>query len=147
MRVLGEFCITIDSSNRRLELLRGEGVATSGATSRRVMRSPSGRKNYGIMFGNLSGDVLEVTGVEQGLVASEAGLESGDRIIGMNGKAVASLSTDERIACLRGSPLLLQVERHNVYCQSSRDRGSFLAALVTRISDPSSQKPRNPSRG
>ncbi len=40
-----------------------------------------------------------------------AGLKSGDRIIAMNGKLVASLSNDERISLLRGSPLLLKVSR------------------------------------
>ena len=70
-----------------------------------------GKVRYGIRLPGLSGDTLEVTGVEKGLVAAEAGLMKGDLIIAMNGKPVATLSEDERMQCLRGSPLVLRVER------------------------------------
>ena len=87
-----------------------ESTPESGAPVRRVMRMGRG-KGYGIMLGGLSGDVLEVLGVEQGLAAAEAGLRRGDRIIAMNGKPVESLSIDERNRLFRGSPLVLKVDR------------------------------------
>ncbi|MDH3215156.1 MAG: aspartyl protease family protein [Candidatus Krumholzibacteria bacterium] len=110
MGILRELTVTIDRTNRRVAFEQSPQMPDSGSPTRRVVRGGS-KKSYGIMLGGLSGDVLEVIGVEQGLVAATAGLVKGDRIIAMNGRPVKTLGTDERIRCLRGSPLVLQVER------------------------------------
>ena len=111
MRALGEFRITLDCSNRRVQFIPNRAASDSSPGVRRMVRSPSNKKSYGIMFSGLSGDALEVTGVEDGLIAAAVGLQRGDRIVAMNGILLTSLDEEERIACLRGSPLLLQVER------------------------------------
>ena len=54
---------------------------------------------------------VDVIGVDAGLPAAAGGLAGGDRIIAMNGRPVESLTREERIAALRGSPLVLSIER------------------------------------
>jgi predicted aspartyl protease len=111
MGILLGFSVTIDCANRRLTLEHPQAGATATPT-RRIVRG-GGEKSYGIRLGGLTGDALNVVGVDRGQVASAAGLMEGDRIIAMNGQPVKSLSQDERIRCLRGSPLTLRVERGN----------------------------------
>lgn len=110
MGVLGDYSLTIDRTNRRVMFEQRRQASTSGSPTRRIVRR-GGKKSYGIMMDGLSGDVLHVKGVGSGLPAEEAGLMAGDRIVAMNGKSVRSLSTDERMSFLRGSPLVLRVER------------------------------------
>ncbi|MCH7549977.1 MAG: PDZ domain-containing protein, partial [Candidatus Krumholzibacteriota bacterium] len=110
MGLLRQFAITIDRANHRVAFDRSSQAAQPNSPVRRVVQA-GGKKRYGIRLPGLSGETLEVTGVEKGLVAEQAGLMKGDRIIAMNGKPVASLSEDERMECLRGSPLVLRVER------------------------------------
>jgi predicted aspartyl protease len=110
MEVLCRYAITIDRTNRRIMFDQSQSAPESGSPVQRVIRM-GGSKSYGIMLSGLSGDVLEVRGVEEGLAAAEAGLKSGDRIIAINGRLVKSLSNDERIGLLRGSPLVLKVDR------------------------------------
>ncbi len=75
------------------------------------MRMTGGGRGYGIRLGGLDGDALAVLGAEKGLPAAEAGLQAGDKIIGLNGKMVEALSSEDRLAALRGSPLDLLVVR------------------------------------
>jgi len=105
MGILEQLAVTIDRTNRRVAL-----------DASRTPAGPSpgrggGGKRYGIRLGGLSGDVLDVLGADAGLPADAAGVRAGDRIVAMNGRPVASLSEQERIASLRGSPLLLLIER------------------------------------
>ncbi|KPJ61453.1 MAG: hypothetical protein AMJ46_01850 [Latescibacteria bacterium DG_63] len=109
MGVLREYAITIDSANRRIRFDKPL-ESTPVQPVRRVVKH-GGPKSYGIMLNGLSGEVLEVRGVEQGLAAASAGLQRGDRIVAMNGQLVKSLSSEERVRHLRGTPLTLKVER------------------------------------
>ena len=111
MKVLSEYRLTIDSTNHRIEMVRGASAMQPAPEMRRVA-SPSGQKRYGIMIAGIDGEAIEVTGVEEGLVADEAGVKSGDVIVGLNGEAVASLNSEQRMTHLRSSPLLLKLERN-----------------------------------
>jgi predicted aspartyl protease len=110
MRILKELVLTIDRSNHRVAIEQPRRASESGSPTKRVVRGGS-QKRYGIKLRSVSGDVLDVIGVEKGLAADEGGLMGGDRIVAMNGQPVKSLNNDERIGFLRGSPLVLRVER------------------------------------
>jgi len=110
MGVLADYSVTIDRSNRRVMLEQPQQGSTSGSPTRHIVRR-GGKKIYGIKMEGISGDVLYVNGVENGLPAAEAGLMSGDRIVAMNGQSLKSLNDDERMSFMRGSPLVLRIER------------------------------------
>jgi hypothetical protein len=110
MRVLQDYSLTIDRTNHRLMFEQPQQASRSGSPARRVVRR-GGKMSYGIRLPGLGGDVLDVMGVDAGLAAAEGGLLGGDRIVAMNGRPVESLTKEERIAALRGSPLVLSVER------------------------------------
>lgn len=110
MGILGDYSVTIDRSNRRVMLEQPQQASTSGSPTRRIVLG-GGKKIYGVKMASISGDVLNVTGVESGLPAAEAGLMAGDRIVAMNGQSVKSLNDDERMSFFRRSPLVLTVER------------------------------------
>jgi predicted aspartyl protease len=104
MEVLSRLSITIDCASSRIAFDRPEGA------ERRLLRA-GGKRRYGIQLPGLDGDELLVLGVDAGQAAAEGGLKEGDRIVMMNGRPVPRLSTSERIAALRGSPLVLRVRR------------------------------------
>ena len=114
MSLLGNFALTIDSTNRRLRFdSPGQAVAPTtpgGGPQRRVVQQ-GGKISYGIQFAGLVGDALDVRGVNPDGIAERGGVKAGDRIVGMNGEKVQSLSQPERIESLRGSPLILEVAR------------------------------------
>jgi len=112
MRILGDYSLTIDRTNHRLMLEQPGQGSTPQSPERRLVLG-GGRSGYGIRLGGLGGETLEVLGVDAGLPAAEGGLAAGDLIVAMNGRPVASLSRDERVAALRGSPLLLHIERNS----------------------------------
>lgn len=79
----------------------------------RVVSAGSGQRRYGLGLapprgGEVSLAILEVPA---GSVAERAGVRRGDRILRMNGQAVADLGGAEITGLLRGSPLVLVVER------------------------------------
>lgn len=110
MSVLRNYSLTIDRTNHRLMFEQPQQASTSGSPTRRIVR-PGGTVRYGIRMAGLGGDVLDVIGVDAGLAAAQGGLAGGDRIVAMNGRLVQSLTREERIAALRGSPLVLSIER------------------------------------
>ncbi|MGI9201872.1 MAG: S41 family peptidase [Woeseiaceae bacterium] len=75
--------------------------------------SASGGPGYGIgMMPPRGGETyLSIAQVIDDGVAQRAGLQAGDRIVNINGKAVAELEKDELRGLMRQSPLALQVER------------------------------------
>ena len=75
--------------------------------------SASGGPGYGIgMMPPRDGDTyLRIAQVIDDGVAQQAGLQAGDRIVSINGRAVAELQKEELRGLMRQSPLALQVER------------------------------------
>jgi hypothetical protein len=112
MGILRDYSVTIDRTNRRIAFDRPTDSDGGTEPRRRVKRMTGGGRGYGIRLGGLAGDILAVLDAETGLPAAAAGLQSGDQIVALNGIAVKSLSGEERIAALRGSPLVLLVERN-----------------------------------
>jgi hypothetical protein len=110
MGILDHLAVTIDRTNQRVSFNDSRKPAAPPSGPRKIV-SGGGQKRYGIAFGGLSGDVLDVLGADAGLPADAAGIRAGDRIVAKNGKPVATLSQEERIAALRGSPLKLVIER------------------------------------
>ena len=75
--------------------------------------SASGGRGYGIgMMPPRGGETyLRIAQVIDGGFAQQAGLQAGDRIVSINGKAVAELEQDELRGLMRQSPLALEVDR------------------------------------
>jgi C-terminal processing protease CtpA/Prc len=75
--------------------------------------SASGGPGYGIaMMPPRGGETyLRIAQVIEDGVAEQAGLQAGDRIVDINGKAVAEIEPEELRGIMRHSPLALQVER------------------------------------
>lgn len=111
MRILAELSLTIDSKNHRIAVDRPGSQGESGEPVKRVLKTGGTRRGYGIRLAGLGGDVLNVLGVDEGMAAAEGGLMKGDSITAMNGRPVIELSAEERMACLRGSPVVLIVRR------------------------------------
>ncbi len=113
--ILGQYSVAIDCSNQRIALapVAGAKVASGDAGGpRRVMRRRSGNKSYGIQLLGIVGDELAVQGADAGMPAAKAGLLAGDKITAMNGAELKTLSDAERVKALRGSPLVLLVDRN-----------------------------------
>lgn len=104
--ILRDFELTLDWANARVRLTRSE--RTSPAS--RIASSPQ-RRRYGVAFRGIEQSPLVVAGVDPGSAADESGLQIGDRIVEMNGKALEALGVEERIGMLRASPLALVVDR------------------------------------
>ena len=107
---------------KALEHVIGElGLAVADVTlppapamPQRVRRdSAPGGRGYGIgMLPLRSGEIyLRVAQVVEGGVAQQAGVQAGDRIVSVNGKAVAELEPGELRGMMRESPLALEIER------------------------------------
>jgi C-terminal processing protease CtpA/Prc len=75
--------------------------------------SPSGGRGYGIgMVPPRGGDShVRVMQVIEGSVAQKGGVQAGDRIVSVNGKAVPELEQGELRGIMRQSPLVLEIER------------------------------------
>lgn len=111
-QVLKDFEVTIDSANKRVRLERtgsAQAAIVAPATAGTAAAPPNRR--YGIQLHGIDGESVDVAGAEPGSIAERAGLQAGDKILEMNGKPLAGLSREERIGCLRGSPLVLLVDR------------------------------------
>jgi len=106
--------LTVDHTNRRLRVRAADpGEQTAAAAEPRVRRMvmPGGKKRYGMRFrGSMEADLV-VASVDPGSPAEAGGLHAGDRVLALNGKAVAELGMSERIEALRGSPLRISVQR------------------------------------
>lgn len=110
MGILEQLAVTIDRTNRRVAFDASQTSAEPSPGPGRIVRG-GGQRRYGIRLGGLSGDVLNVLGADAGLPADAAGIRGGDRIVTLNGRPVAELSQQERMAALKGSPLQLHIER------------------------------------
>ncbi len=79
----------------------------------RVTPADGQKVRYGIGMAPPRGgeEFLEVLMVSPGLVAEEAGVQVGDRILTVNGTAVSALAREEFMAAMRGSPLTLVIDR------------------------------------
>jgi hypothetical protein len=101
--VLKHFVLTLDPANARLRL---EGPADG-----KLEVSEDRPRRYGVQFHGLDGSPLEVAGVDLGSPAAKAGLQPGDRIVSMNGRAIEEMTADDRLHALRASPLKLGIKR------------------------------------
>ncbi|MGI9221687.1 MAG: S41 family peptidase [Woeseiaceae bacterium] len=89
-------------------------LPTATATPQMQRTAPaSGGSGYGIGIMPPRGgeDYLKIRRVIENGVAEQAGLQAGDRIVNINGHAVAELEKDELRGLMRQSPLLLDVDR------------------------------------
>jgi len=79
----------------------------------RVVAGGPSQRRYGMMLEPPRGGetALPVVDVVEGAVAARAGLRRGDRILRMNGKAVAEIGAVDIPGYLRASPLELVIER------------------------------------
>jgi predicted aspartyl protease len=111
MRILSQYAISIDRSNQRISFEKQENTAPANQGQRRMVHQGGPRKSYGIQLRGISGDVISVIGANPDSPAGQAGLQAGDDITGMNGKALTTLDKDSRVKALRGSPLVLTIER------------------------------------
>jgi C-terminal processing protease CtpA/Prc len=75
--------------------------------------SASGGPGYGIgMMPPRGGETyLRIARIIDGGVAQQAGLQAGDHIVSINGKAVAEIGQEELRGLMRQSPLALDIER------------------------------------
>lgn len=74
--------------------------------------SPTRRYGIGTARARTSDAAIEVVEIAPGFAASRSGLQIGDRIISINGAAVANMPGDTLSAAMRASPLVLDVERN-----------------------------------
>jgi hypothetical protein len=100
--ILGRFSVTLDIQNRRLKMEQRLEAGAGPATRPR---------RYGVAFHDFGSSPLRVAGVDRDSVAQHAGLMFDDSIVKMNGQPIESLSTADRMMMLRGSPLVLMVQR------------------------------------
>ena len=78
----------------------------------RVDAAASPTRRYGIGTAMQPGaESLEVLEIAPGFAASRSGLQAGDRIVAINGAAVATLTPEAFSASMRASPLTLDVMR------------------------------------
>ncbi len=84
-------------------------ICASIATAQVVQTT--GPRRYGVQFTEFMGSPMVVAGADAGSIADRAGVRAGDKILRLNGKAVAEMPEAERIAAMRGSPLVLTIER------------------------------------
>ena len=107
---------------KALEHVIGElGIAAEEVTLPRPPARPrmqrresaSGGRGYGIaMLPPKSGETdIRVVQVIESSIAQRAGVQSGDRIVSINGKAVSELEQGELRGMMRQSPLVLEIER------------------------------------
>lgn len=99
-RFLKDYELSIDQKNGFLRLSRGAVVASKPEP-----------KRYGIMITGSSVEDMVIGDVPAGSLAEQAGLRAGDKIVSVNGRAVASISHEELQAAMSGSPLRLGVKR------------------------------------
>ncbi len=115
IQILGDYSVAIDCSNQRISFSPEPGAKVAEGKAggpKRMVRKRSGKQSYGIQLTGIVGDELEVLGTSAGLPAEIAGLLVGDKIKAMNGKQLKSISGEERVKALRGSPLVLLVDRN-----------------------------------
>jgi C-terminal processing protease CtpA/Prc len=106
------------------EALRELNVAQTAATAalsaielpREVVRvdnaaSPTRRYGLGMAGRAESTDSIEVLEVAEGFAASRSGIQRGDRILSINGRAVRDIPEDDLRQLMRSSPLMLMVDR------------------------------------
>lgn len=74
--------------------------------------SPTRRYGIGTARARTSDPWLDVVEIAPGFAASRSGLQVGDRIVSINGAAVANMSGDTLSTAMRASPLVLEVERN-----------------------------------
>jgi hypothetical protein len=103
--ILRRFAVTLDQENQRMRLTEVRDA------SGQVAAAPKA-KRYGIRIapGDRQ-DALTVAGVDADSAAQRAGLQAGDRITTVNGKAVASMSFSDTAHAMRSSPITLTVQR------------------------------------
>jgi len=83
------------------------------APSRRVAEAAPGRRAYGIgLFPPRGGETyVNIEEVAPGMVADQAGVRAGDRILAINGTAVAQMSAEQFRTAIRSSPMTLTLQR------------------------------------
>lgn len=106
--VLRRFVLTFDQINERVRFAEPGGDA---AVAHRPSQSPGEKKRYGILLALAGDGRADVDGVVPGGIAERSGLREGDRIVAINGVALAKLDPDKRDTALRSSPLRLTVLR------------------------------------
>jgi len=111
MEFLGDYAVTIDSKNHRIQFARGESTRPSVGAQRKMVRGSGNQRGYGIGFAGISGDSLPVQNVIPGGVAEAAGLQGGDVIVAINGEPLEGMTQEARIGALRGPALVLLVQR------------------------------------
>ena len=104
------------------EVLRELNVPLSAAANvpafaapavRRVVEAAPGRRAYGIgLFPPRGGEAyVNIEEVAPGMVAEQAGVRAGDRILAINGTAVVQMSAEQFRTAIRSSPMTLSLQR------------------------------------
>jgi C-terminal processing protease CtpA/Prc len=80
---------------------------------RRVVEAAPGRRAYGIgLFPPRGGEAyVNIEEVAPGMVAEQAGVRAGDRILAINGRPVSQLSPEQFRTEIRSSPMTLSLQR------------------------------------
>jgi hypothetical protein len=100
--ILNQLTIVLDPANSRLRLVGPEDGKLVAV----------GRpKRYGIRWASPDATPLEVASVVPGSRAEKGGLHAGDKVLTVNGRAVAGMSADDRLQAMKASPLELHVKR------------------------------------
>jgi hypothetical protein len=100
--ILNQVALVLDPAQSRLRIV-GPADGKLVAVAR--------PKRYGIRWASPESTPLEVAGVTPGSRAEKGGLLAGDRVVAINGRAVAEMKPDERMQVMKASPLKLQVKR------------------------------------
>lgn len=101
--ILGGLVITVDPAHRRLRL--------AGPADGRISQKNTVKPHYGMQLSDLAGNPPEVLVVDAGSPAELAGVQKGDRIVQLNGRAVSELSLKDRVAAVKASPLKVTLLR------------------------------------
>jgi len=147
---LSGFRVSFDPANNRVRIAEsGAPAAASGSwqsatPATNPVAAPQSPRRYGIQMMGISADEIAVAGTEPGSAAERGGLRAGDKILAMNGKPLNQLSEAERVQALRGSPLVLSIEREgkNLELRLTLDApppalsGSATTAISSRILPP-----------
>lgn len=88
-------------------------VPPFAAPVRRVVENAPTTRRYGVMMAPPRGgeQFIVVDDIAEGSIARAADLRAGDRIVAVNGRAVAQMSAEQVGAAMRASPITLTIER------------------------------------
>jgi hypothetical protein len=106
--VLNHYAVTFDQKRGRVRLAYAAAAAARPADTDSAALAARG---FGVRLRSLANGNVEVVSVEPGSPAQETGVEPGDVVIGIDGRAISAMTPEERTAAWLKPSLMLNVRR------------------------------------